>query len=129
MHFSCPCSLVLLYIIGKAAAVSYAPFSSACINISCIAKTFTTALQLLYRSGIYDLRVLVLSNFLYCLNPVRTTNNFRVEGTFKWPHRSNKSFVWHPRHMLNKWELEEWGFLIGFGHAEALLLKKKGQNR
>ena len=32
---------------------------------------------------------------------------------------------WHPKHMRNNWELKKRGYLIRFGHTEALLLKKK----
>ena len=31
----------------------------------------------------------------------------------------------HPQHMRNNWELRKWGYLIRFGHTEALLVKKK----
>ena len=31
---------------------------------------------------------------------------------------------WHPQHMRNNWELRKRGYLIRFGHTEALLLKK-----
>ena len=32
---------------------------------------------------------------------------------------------WHVKHMRNNWELRKRGYLIRFGHTEALLLKKK----
>ena len=32
---------------------------------------------------------------------------------------------WHPKHMRNNWESRKRGYLIRFGHTEALLLKKK----
>ena len=36
---------------------------------------------------------------------------------------------WHPQHMRNNWELRKRGYLIRFGHMEALLLKKKDIKR
>ena len=35
----------------------------------------------------------------------------------------------HPQHMRNNWELRKRGYLIRFGHTEALLLKKKDIKR
>ena len=32
---------------------------------------------------------------------------------------------WHAKHMRNNWELRKRGYLIRFGHTEALLFKKK----
>ena len=40
------------------------------------------------------------------------------------PHVQPKCFR-HPQHMRNNWELRKRGYLIRFGHTEALLLKKK----
>ena len=31
---------------------------------------------------------------------------------------------WHAKHMINNWQLEKRGYLIKFGHTEALLLKR-----
>ena len=35
---------------------------------------------------------------------------------------------WHPKHMRNNWELRKRGYLIRFGHTEALLFKKRTLN-
>ena len=35
----------------------------------------------------------------------------------------------HEKHMRNNWELRKWGYLIRFGHTEALLVKKKDIKR
>ena len=35
---------------------------------------------------------------------------------------------WHPKHVRNNWELRKQGYLIRFGHSEALLLKKRTLN-
>ena len=61
----------------------------------------------------------------------KTSNSFSSgsrQASFKMDPQVQPKCFRHLQHMRNNWELRKRGYLIRFGHTEALLLKKRTLN-